>query len=462
MIGFSTILPLSINTTVEEFFLICRNWMKDSPHTTLNIHGELNEIEDGLKYTSHNESLEFVNVKGEEGIHCGVRHTKKDIDCEWRTDVLGYKTNQNFLVSIVTSKAEFNVKTYSKFPSRPYIIKLLMEQTGSMYDDKILIQKEPKKVDLTNYQEIVAIMKNETNNRFPVVYISKYFTGDYLINPTELAKWLSGFAHVYFEDNKEVSKKIKELTNGINPYNGTIGIYWPGGARNNYYNSEDSDHIFKLRSFVQKTLSSRTLIKECRWSYIQDIKYKLRLEEYKRNNLELTEFMEYTFNEINALKERINNLEAENEYLNQQVEIRADNEFNDLPTLIFKGNEREIFKNEQLELILEVLKEKLNSGACSERMRNMIISILDSNDKSDNKEIFLNSVKRILTSDKGLTKQNKKEMKKLGFEITEEGKHFKLKFQGDDRYTFTVSKSHSDHRAPKNNYSQFKEYFFSV
>ncbi|MDY8022002.1 hypothetical protein [Paenibacillus polymyxa] len=460
MIGFSTILPLSTETTTEEFLLICRDWMKHSPHTSLEINES--SIKDGLKYTSHNESLEFVRVDGEKGIHSGVRHTKKDDDCEWRTDVLGYKTSDSFLVSIVTSKAEFNVKTYTKLPARPYIIKLLMEKTLPMFDDSLIIQKEPKKVDLTNYQEVVSLINNEKKNRFPIVFISKYFTGDYLINPIELGKWLSGFAHVYYEADEGVSQKIREITNGQNPYNGTIGIYWPGGGRNNYYSHDESDHLLKVRLFVQKTLSSRTLIKECRWSYIQDIKYRMRLAEYKKNNTELTDFMEYTLSEISILKERIDNLEAENDYLNHQFEIQTETEFTNVPTLMYKGTERELFRNEQLELIIEILEEKLNSGSCSDRMKNMINSILESNNKPENKEVFLESIKRILVSDKGLTKQNKKELKKLGFDITENGKHYKLKFQGDERYSFTISKSFSDFRAPKNNYSQFKEYFFSV
>jgi hypothetical protein len=38
----------------------------------------------------------------------------------------------------------------------------------------------------------------------------------------------------------------------------------------------------------------------------------------------------------------------------------------------------------------------------------------------------------------------------LGFEIEEAGKHWKAVYQGDGRYTFTVSKTSSDHRAGKN------------
>ncbi|MFC9707275.1 hypothetical protein ACFTRD_03865 [Paenibacillus sp. NPDC056933] len=460
MIGFNTILSLSDETSAEDFLSLCREWMEKSPHTSLKLDSV--KIEDGLKYVSENETLEFACILGSEGTHCGVRHTKKDSDCEWRTDVIGFKTSVNFVVSIITSKADFNVSTYSKMPTRPHIVKLLMEKTPPIFDDDILVQKEPKAVGVNNYHELVSIIKNEKKNKLPVVFISKYFSGEYLINPAELAKWLSGFAHVYYETESTVSNILKESTNGLNSYNGSVGIYWPGGSRNYYYSNENVDHILKLRLFVQKTLSSRTLLKECRWSYIQDIKYKKRLDEYRKNNTEMTEFMEYTFNEIKILKDRVDTLESENEYLTQQVEILTDHDFSNKSTLLIKGEERELFKNEQLEFILDLLQEKISSGSCSMRMKNVIESILSSNNRTNNKDEFLKSIKQILVSDRGLNKQDKKELKRLGFDVEESGKHYKLVYQMDDRYSFIVPKSPSDYRGPKNNFSQFKEYFFSV
>jgi hypothetical protein len=38
----------------------------------------------------------------------------------------------------------------------------------------------------------------------------------------------------------------------------------------------------------------------------------------------------------------------------------------------------------------------------------------------------------------------------IGFDISEEGKHYKIIFQGDDRYTFTMPKSGSDYRGGLN------------
>jgi hypothetical protein len=46
--------------------------------------------------------------------------------------------------------------------------------------------------------------------------------------------------------------------------------------------------------------------------------------------------------------------------------------------------------------------------------------------------------------------RTKKGLETLGFSIEEEGKHHKLTFGGDDRYTFTLPKSGGDHRGGLN------------
>ena len=44
----------------------------------------------------------------------------------------------------------------------------------------------------------------------------------------------------------------------------------------------------------------------------------------------------------------------------------------------------------------------------------------------------------------------RQELKELGFVITEEGKHYRLTYYGDDRYQITLAKTGSDWREGKN------------
>ncbi|WP_139990588.1 hypothetical protein [Paenibacillus paridis] len=460
MIGFNTILPLSTTTTIDEFLHCCKTWVQKSPFTTLNIDDA--EVFDGQIYNSPSESLEFVNHMNATGYtHCGVRHIKKDDDCEWRTDVIGYKTKDSFNVSVVTSKADFSVTTYSKLPLKPYIIKLLMESTQPMYDAQIPIEQRAKKVTSNNYSQLAALMKDEMENTFPVVYISQLSNGNYIVKPDTLAKLLSGFAHVYYQGDSKVPLILREQTNGLNTYNGTIGIYWPGGARNQYNDHFDGDHLTKLRIFLQKKLSNKTLLKEHKWSFIQELKYNEKINLYRNKDSDNNELIELFNAEIEKLQSTIKNLESENIYLNSQVDLLSSSEFSNSKPLLYKGSERELFENEQFELIKSLLKTKSEAANCSVRTKNIISSILSANGQSDNKENFLNTIKSILLSENGLKGQQKRELTRLGFDIHEDGKHYKLVFKADSQYSFTIPKSHSDHRGKQNNFRQFKDYFLS-
>jgi hypothetical protein len=59
-------------------------------------------------------------------------------------------------------------------------------------------------------------------------------------------------------------------------------------------------------------------------------------------------------------------------------------------------------------------------------------------------------IKTLFKTYQGMDTKTRNALARMGFDLTEEGKHYKAVFQGDGRYTFSLSKSSSDHRAGKN------------
>ena len=53
-----------------------------------------------------------------------------------------------------------------------------------------------------------------------------------------------------------------------------------------------------------------------------------------------------------------------------------------------------------------------------------------------------------------MTARLRQSLENLGFEITEDGKHYKLTYFGDGRYTITISKTPSDARTGRNSAMQ--------
>ena len=460
MIGFNTVLPLSADTSVEHFLNICRIWQQRSPHTTMTFDDQ--PIQNGLKYESDQEVMEFVHVTGSGGVHCGVRHIRKDEDGEWRTDVVGYKTAEDFKVAIVSSRSHFNVTTYSQLPLTPYIVSLLIRETGPMFDDGIRIDAGPKEVTEENVAELAALINCQRSNAMPVIYVSKPFSGGaYLTDPRRLALKLAGLAHVYFETDTKVSTMLKALTDGKNAYNGSIGIYWQDrNFRRFVLNDTDENISLKIQNYVKTVLNTRKMADEYRWSYVQHLQYQRAIERYREGEAENNGMIEYALQENEELREQVRSLEAENYYLKGRQQMLFSNELDERRPLIFKGAEVELFANEQEELILDIIEEKLRSGSCSVGIRNMLESILEANERTNNKETFIEQVKAVLTESGGLSNQGKRELLKLGFELTDDGKHYKLKIKGDDRYAHPIAKTPSDVRSGDNNFAQFKRRFF--
>jgi hypothetical protein len=420
------------------------------------------QIHNGLKYESTQEVMEFVHVTGIEGIHCGVRHIRKDEDGEWRTDVVGCKKSGDFKVAIVSSRSHFNVTTYSKPPLTPYIVSLLIRETGPMFDDGIRIEASAKEVTEANADELAALINCQRSNAMPIIYVSKPFFGSaYLTDPHRLAMKMAGLAHVYFEKETKVSTILKDLTNGKNAYNGSIGIYWQDCNYKRFVLEDTDENIsLKIQNYVKRVLNTRKTADEYRWSYVQHLQYQRAIERYREGEAESNGMIEYALQENEELREQVSSLEAENDYLKGRLQLQFSNELDEQRPLIFKGAETELFPNEQTELILDIIEERLRNGSYSVRIQNMLKSILEANERTNNKETFFEQMKAVLTESGGLSNKGKRELLKLGFDLTEDGRHYKLQIKGDGRYSHPVSKSPSDFRSGENNFAQFKRRFF--
>jgi hypothetical protein len=59
-----------------------------------------------------------------------------------------------------------------------------------------------------------------------------------------------------------------------------------------------------------------------------------------------------------------------------------------------------------------------------------------------------------------MTSSNRAELESLGFDIQDDGKHYKLIYRGDARYPFILAKTGSDWRGGMNAFSDLKRRIF--
>ena len=133
----------------------------------------------------------------------------------------GYITTVCFNSKITKSnfslEMEINNQNKYKF-SRPKIFDYLTPFLAENIYSKSAIKNG-------KYNEVSQIFLNNSFE-LPVVYISSTQNDNYYIDPDELSKKLYGIAFVYKEPNSSFSKNLKNITNGKNPYNGTVGIFY--------------------------------------------------------------------------------------------------------------------------------------------------------------------------------------------------------------------------------------------
>lgn len=129
---------------------------------------------------------------------------------------------------------EMEVKNHDTYKfSRPKIFDYLKPL---MPEDKYS-KKAHKKGDYNSVAQFI----NGMNSELPVIYISTDRNNHYLTEPDKLAEELFGIAQIYKEPNNSFSKQLSKITNGKNPYNGTIGIFH---NKNRIYISPD-----RIRNF---------------------------------------------------------------------------------------------------------------------------------------------------------------------------------------------------------------------
>ena len=108
-------------------------------------------------------------------------------------------------------------------------------------------------------------------------------------------------------------------------------------------------------------------------------------------------------------------------------------------------------ENIVLDVIIKIIKKEVklmdsDSNLKSSRKYHILKDFLKNNNETGTEDRITNSLKEILNSDGSFNKSKKRKLIELGFEI-EEGKHYKLKYKGDDRYLLTLAKTPGDYKA---------------
>ncbi len=190
---------------------------------------------------------------------------------------------------------------------------------------------------------------------------------------------------------------------------------------------------------------------------------KSKRTKAERTKEETEELLDSFSNDFDALTEENGRLRSSISDLEQELAYYKDifnNKGDSDNSFISSGSEKEFFQGEKKEFVLSVLSDSLQNIQDGTRKKHIIQDIIQQNDSENVLNYKRDKIKRLLTNYKGLNGKLKQELNQLGFTVTEDGKHYKLTYFDDNRYTITMAKTPSDGRAGKNNVSEINKKLF--
>ena len=478
MLVFSTKIPLREEITRPQCVQLFIDWVvyskrypfvaKDFDNYDVNGHENLDISKDGFSFSItfyKDDNLTLAACKLVTVNESEVWTTLNVAVCEKDTKFLSVQTHctkKIFSASLPKAKS-------------PFTVKLFLRNNMYALDGGLPVTDRPIIMTPELIPTCGQIMQGKGLIAMPVVYISHdYWPLD--IDATGLAKELQGLAHVLVEQDNETSLALKEASHGKNVYRGYIGLYFPGAS---YYRRFNLSEISGEKAYneiieiVKATLLNKADAARYTWEEIIAMQGRQKVGKLQVDKAELGElklwyktFMnenERLEKELASEKESKAKLFDENQRLLGILDGYKKTDRRDQPAIIKASKEKDLYPGEQTDIILEILRRRLKSLDKASRPSQIIEAILKANKKNGNGDRIQETIKRVFSNGGDINSgAAKRELQAIGFSVSKDGKHYKLVFADNPRYTFIVSATPSDYRSGENEISKIFRTLFLV
>lgn len=468
MLLFATEFPVSPDSTTADFLQAIVAWISGSPHTKFSTEA-LKELQQNNEadVKIDNERVQSLVTSSPDINLAGIRYVKKDEGLEWLTSVVFSRTSSGAWVGIRVECESQRASVRLPKAKKPVVVTTLLKSLGGAADGPLLILDRAHVLANADIDLAAKLIRGDAGCRLPIIYVSAQFQGGHVLDADRLAADLSGMAHVVVEPNRPFSNRLQLEVDSENVYGGTIGIYWPeGGGRRAFFLGEGSMSLGQLASVIKDAirvaLLNRRPITQCTWAYVRETASRQAIQSLKASgSKEINDYVKMFDEEIKAKDQHLENAEREIERLRSEIRKYEARTGSASGHLLALGKERDLYPNEVLGIVLEVIKEAVKRVPEDSRRQHVLMSITETNKLDDSLlERRREQLKKLLRDMTTIDRKMRRELEDMGFSISGDGKHFKLVFQGDDRYTFTLPKSGSDWRGGLNAASDIANLLF--
>lgn len=452
MLSFSTEFPVAIED-VDAFAEVVKHWVAGSPHSNI-AKEQLSGLpeSDSWKIEFEGERLQALIVRSPNEQIGAFRYMKRDGDLEWSTETV-YSYDQNdALVSIRTSCESHKPQLMLPSAKKTHLVKTVLERAGGGLDAELYVRDTPHYIRSNDLQMVSRLLNGDSGNYLPVVYVSSRFEGGIEIDAQALARTLGGLAHILVETDASLAAELQDLTSSRNAYNGAIGVYWPDGEHFRYFPGGNYASEYDLRMVLggrlRASLTNRRPLARCTWSRAEAEAARIVFADLRTKGSQDVDAYIAAF-DAEMLDARCELKEAEREIA--RLKARSGDKQVLTEEIVLKfGDEKNLYAGELQSLVLDELSKSLNNVQGDSRRQHVLQAIVNSTPQTGAAREKREKLKDALKHYTSMGSAERRALEENGFTISEDGKHHKLIFQGDERYTFALPKSGSDHRGGLN------------
>lgn len=457
MLSFATEFPVEATRTSTDFLSAIRKWLLGSPHTLFEVP-DLSEIDTKHEFSARksNELIEVLRYEATGSDMAAIRYTRWDRGLEWVSTIVFSRAPTANWIGIRTSCESQHPATRLPNAKKPVFVQTFLTRLGGGLDGEIKVQALPLRLTNSDVPLAARCISDKSGCRLPIVYVSAKFQGGHIVNVDSLAEKLAGMAHVLVEPNRPFSIRLMTEVESQNVYGGAIGVYWPeGGGRRSFFLHQESESPVEMEGAVveevRSALANRRPMTRVTWPAVQElISRRVYANLREKGSTEVQKYVDEFDKELKSKQVELD--DAEREISRLEAEIRRYQAQNPMQSgLVLQTTpEQDFYAGEILGFVRDAIADAVTRVTEDCRRQHILNSIVKANPPSGESEAMRNRLKTLLRDFRAMDAKVRSGLQDMGFDISEEGKHYKIIFQGDDRYTFTMPKSGSDYRGGLN------------
>lgn len=457
MLSFATEFPVDATRTSIDFLAAVRVWLLGSPHTIFE-KSDLSEMDVRNEFSAKksNELIEAIKYEAADTDLAAIRYVKLDGGLEWVSTIAFSRSQADSWIGIRTSCESQHPATRLPIAKKPIFVQTFLEHLGGGTDGEIKVQPNPLRLANSDIPLAARCMSSRAGCRLPIVYVSARFQGGHAVDVDSLADALAGMAHVLAEPNRAFSVRLMNEVSSQNVYGGAIGVYWPagGGQRSFVPNQESMLPAEMERVVIEKVRSAlvnRRPLARVTWSAVQELISRRTFNELRdQGSTEVQKYVDGFDKELKSKQDKFEDAEREISRLGAEVRRYQAQSPMQSGLVLQTAPEQDLYTGELLGVVRDAIADAVTRVPNDSRRQHILNSIVQANPPTGEAATMRNHLKELLRDFRRMDPRVRNALQSMGFSISEDGKHYKIIFQGDDRYTFTMPKSGGDHRGGLN------------